>query len=234
MSGARHWALVPAAGAGRRMGSTVPKQYLPLLGRPVIAHALTILLDHPRIDGVVVAIDARDEWWPTVVAGLDAAKLLPSARGGAERCHSVLNGLETLRERAAPNDWVLVHDAARPCIGTAELDRLLAARDHPVGALLALPVADTLKRANARGESCASIDRAGAWRAQTPQMFRRGELAEALARAIAEGEAPTDEAAAFERLQRHPLLVPGDARNLKVTSAEDLALAEWWLARPAG
>lgn len=226
------WVVVPAAGRGTRTGLALPKQYAGLAGRPMLAWTLERLLAHPGISGAVVALVADDPHWPgwTRIAG----KPVLTATGGAERCESVLAGLAALPAQVAAGDWVLVHDAARPCIGAAELDRLLAARDHPVGALLALPVADTLKRANARGESCASIDRAGAWRAQTPQMFRRGELAEALARAIAEGEAPTDEAAAFERLQRHPLLVPGDARNLKVTSAEDLALAEWWLARPAG
>lgn len=226
------WVVVPAAGRGTRTGLALPKQYAGLAGRPMLAWTLERLLAHPGISGAVVALAADDAHWPgwTRIAG----KPVLTATGGVERCDSVLAGLAALPAQVAAGDWVLVHDAARPCIGTAELDRLLAARDHPVGALLALPVADTLKRANARGESCASIDRAGAWRAQTPQMFRRGELAEALARAIAEGEAPTDEAAAFERLQRHPLLVPGDARNLKVTSAEDLALAEWWLARPAG
>lgn len=226
------WVVVPAAGRGTRTGLALPKQYVGLAGRPMLAWTLERLLAHPGISGAVVALAADDPHWPgwTRIAG----KPVLTATGGAERCESVLAGLAALPAQVAAGDWVLVHDAARPCIGSAELDRLLAARDHPVGALLALPVADTLKRANARGESCASIDRAGAWRAQTPQMFRRGELADALARAIAEGEAPTDEAAAFERLQRHPLLVPGDARNLKVTSAEDLALAEWWLARPAG
>lgn len=226
------WVVVPAAGRGTRTGLALPKQYAGLAGRPMLAWTLERLLAHPGISGAVVALAADDAHWPgwTRIAG----KPVLTATGGVERCDSVLAGLAALPAQVAAGDWVLVHDAARPCIGTAELDRLLAARDHPVGALLALPVADTLKRANARGESCASIDRAGAWRAQTPQMFRRGELAEALARAIAEGEAPTDEAAAFERLRRHPLLVPGDARNLKVTSAEDLALAEWWLARPAG
>lgn len=226
------WVVVPAAGRGTRTGLAMPKQYVGLVGRPMLAWTLERLLAHPGISGAVVALAADDPHWPgwTRIAG----KPVLTATGGAERCESVLAGLAALPAQVAAGDWVLVHDAARPCIGSAELDRLLAARDHPVGALLALPVADTLKRANARGESCASIDRAGAWRAQTPQMFRRGELADALARAIAEGEAPTDEAAAFERLQRHPLLVPGDARNLKVTSAEDLALAEWWLARPAG
>ncbi len=232
MSSARHWALVPAAGAGRRMGSTVPKQYLPLLGRPVIAHALTILLDHPRIDGVVVAIDARDEWWPTVVADLDAAKPLLSARGGAERCHSVLNGLETLRERATPKDWVLVHDAARPCLTPTDLDRLLdELADDPVGGLLAAPVRDTLKQADLAGRIAATVDRSRLWHALTPQMFRLGMLHDALRAALARGLLVTDEAAAMEAAGFAPRLIEGRADNLKITRPEDLALAEFFLSR---
>lgn len=232
MSDARHWALVPAAGAGRRMGSTVPKQYLPLLGRPVIAHALTILLDHPRIDGVAVAIDASDEWWPTVVADLDAAKPLLSARGGAERCHSVLNGLETLRERAAPNDWVLVHDAARPCLTPADLDRLLSElADDPVGGLLAAPVRDTLKQADSAGRVTATVDRSRLWHALTPQMFRLGMLHDALRAALARGLLVTDEAAAMEATGFAPRLIEGRMDNLKITRPEDLALAEFFLSR---
>ena len=232
MSSARHWALVPAAGAGRRMGSTVPKQYLPLLGRPVIAHALTILLDHPRIDGVVVAIDARDEWWPTVVADLDAAKPLLSARGGAERCHSVLNGLETLRERATPNGWVLVHDAARPCLTPTDLDRLLdELADDPVGGLLAAPVRDTLKQADLAGRIAATVDRSRLWHALTPQMFRLGMLHDALRAALARGLLVTDEAAAMEAAGFAPRLIEGRADNLKITRPEDLALAEFFLSR---
>ena len=160
----RHWALVPAAGVGKRMGSTVPKQYLPLVGRPVIAHALATLLDHPRIAGVVVAIGAEDEWWPTVVAERTAAKPLVTATGGAERCHSVCRGLDALRGLAAPDDWVLVHDAARPCLGVADLERLMVTlADDAVGGLLAVPVRDTLKQADSAGRIATTVDRAALW-----------------------------------------------------------------------
>jgi len=234
MTSPRHWALVPAAGIGKRMGSAVPKQYLPLAGRPVITHALATLLAHPRLAGVVVAIGAEDEWWPTVAAELAVAKPLRVVTGGAERCHSVLNGLEALRQRAAPTDWVLVHDAARPCLATEELDRLLAElADDPVGGLLAVPVRDTLKQADVAGRVAATVDRSRLWHALTPQMFRLGMLQEALSAARARGLLVTDEAAAMEAAGYAPRLVEGRADNLKITRPEDLALAEFYLTRPA-
>ena len=232
MSSTRYWALVPAAGLGKRMGSAIPKQYLPLAGRPVIAHTLATLLDYPRIDGVVVAISAEDEWWPEVAAKLTAVKPLLVVTGGAERCHSVLNGLEALRERAALADWILVHDAARPCLTAEDLDRLLAElADDSVGGLLAVPVRDTLKQADAAGRVTATVDRSQLWHALTPQMFRLGMLHEALRAALARGLLVTDEAAAMEAAGFAPRLVEGRADNLKITRPEDLALAEFYLTR---
>lgn len=226
----RYWAMVPAAGAGRRMGSVIPKQYLPLLGRPVVAHTLATLLHHPRIDGVVVVVDAKDEWWPAIAANLDVTKPLLRANGGTERCHSVLNGLEALRERAASSDWVLVHDAARPCLRTADLDRLLVElADDPVGGLLAIPVRDTLKQADSAGRVEATADRSRLWHALTPQMFRLGMLYDALCAALARGLLVTDEAAAMEAAGFPPRLIEGRADNLKITRPEDLALAEFFL-----
>ena len=234
MTSPRHWALVPAAGVGKRMGSTVPKQYLPLAGRPVIAHALATLLAHPRIAGVVVAIGAEDEWWPTVAAELTAAKPLWVVTGGAERCYSVLNGLEALRQWAMLNDWVLVHDAARPCLTAEDLDRLFAElTGDPVGGLLAVPVRDTLKQADATGRVAATVDRSRLWHALTPQMFRMGTLHEALRAALMRGLLVTDEAAALEASGFTPRLVEGRADNLKITRPEDLALAEFYLTRRA-
>jgi 2-C-methyl-D-erythritol 4-phosphate cytidylyltransferase len=216
------------------MGSLIPKQYLSLAGRPVIARALATLLDHPQIEGVAVAIGAEDEWWPTVAAEFGAPRPLWVATGGAERCHSVLNGLNLLRELATPNDWVLVHDAARPCLTTADLDRLLAElADDPVGGLLAIPVRDTLKRVDATGRVVATVDRSRLWHALTPQMFRLGMLREALSAALARGLLVTDEAAAMEAAGFTPRLVEGRADNLKITRPEDLALAEFYLARRA-
>ncbi|MFO1421245.1 MAG: 2-C-methyl-D-erythritol 4-phosphate cytidylyltransferase [Candidatus Competibacteraceae bacterium] len=231
MTNPRHWALVPAAGVGKRMGSTVPKQYLPLAGRPVIAHALATLLDHPRIAGVVVAIGAEDEWWLTVAAELSTTKPLRVVIGGAERCHSVLNGLEALREWATPRDWVLVHDAARPCLTAGDVDRLLELDDDPVGGLLAVPARDTLKQVDDAGRVAATVDRSRLWHALTPQMFRLEMLREALRAALARGLLVTDEAAAMEAAGFAPRLVEGRADNLKITRPEDLALAEFYLTR---
>lgn len=232
MNSVRHWALIPAAGVGKRMGSSIPKQYLPLAGRPVIAHALATLLDHPRIAGAVVAIGAEDEWWPTVAAELTAIKPLWVITGGAERCHSVTNGLEALRERVDPADWVLVHDAARPCLRCEDLDRLLAKlAGDPVGGLLAVPVRDTLKQVDAAGRVAATVDRSRLWHALTPQMFRLGMLHEALGAALRRGLLVTDEAAAMEAAGFAPRLVEGRADNLKITQPEDLALAEFYLTR---
>ncbi|MFO1420870.1 MAG: 2-C-methyl-D-erythritol 4-phosphate cytidylyltransferase [Candidatus Competibacteraceae bacterium] len=231
MTNPRHWALVPAAGVGKRMGSTVPKQYLPLAGRPVIAHALATLLDHPRIAGVVVAIGAEDEWWLTVAAELSTTKPLRVVIGGVERCHSVLNGLEALREWATPSDWILVHDAARPCLTVGDVDRLLELDDDPVGGLLAVPARDTLKQVDNAGRVAATVDRARLWHALTPQMFRLEMLREALRAALARGLLVTDEAAAMEAAGFAPRLVEGRADNLKITRPEDLALAEFYLTR---
>lgn len=232
MSAIRYWAIVPAAGAGRRMGSAIPKQYLPLAGQSVIAHTLDTLLHHPRLTGVVVAISAGDEWWPEVAAGRVTDKPLLVVTGGAERGHSVLNGLEALREQAHPEDWVLVHDAVRPCLNVADLDRLLTElADDPVGGLLAVPVQDTLKQADATGRVAATVDRSSLWRALTPQMFRLGLLHDALQEALARGLRVTDEATAMEAAGFAPRLVEGRADNLKITRPEDLALAEFYLTR---
>lgn len=230
MSAIRYWAVVPAAGAGRRMGAAIPKQYLPLAGQPVIAHTLDVLLRYPRLAGVVVAISAGDEWWPGVVAQrMDDPPLLV-VTGGAERGHSVLNGLDALWERAHPEDWVLVHDAARPCLRVDDLERLLTELSgDPVGGLLAVPVRDTLKQADDRGRVATTVDRSRFWHALTPQIFRLGLLRDALREALARGLMVTDEAAAMEAAGFAPRLVEGRADNLKITRPEDLALAEFYL-----
>ena len=226
----RHWALIPAAGAGKRMGSAIPKQYLPLAGRPVIAHTLDIFLRHPRIAGLVVAVGAEDEWWPAVAADLAPDKPLWVAEGGAERCHSVLNGLEMLRGHAHPKDWVLVHDAARPCLTGEDLVRLLdELADDPVGGLLAAPVRDTLKQADGAGRVATTVDRSRLWHALTPQMFRLDLLHESLRAALAHGLLVTDEAAALEAAGFCPRLIEGRMDNLKITRPEDLVLAEFYL-----
>jgi 2-C-methyl-D-erythritol 4-phosphate cytidylyltransferase len=220
----RHVALIPAAGAGSRMAAGVPKQYLPLRGEPLIAHALRALAREPRIARIVVVLAGTDRHW----AGYDwsewAGRLDVVRVGGASRAESVRNGLAAMAGGCEDDDWVLVHDAARPCLARPLLARLIdeAGRD-PVGGLLAVPVADTLKRASDSGRVLATEPRAGLWQAQTPQMFRYATLRRALDAAGAE---VTDESSAIERLGLAPLLVEADSRNLKVTFPRDLQLAE--------
>ncbi len=224
----RCWAVVPAAGVGARMQAERPKQYLPLLGRRVIEHTLQRLLAHPCIGAVVVAISSDDDWWPEVTIKTD--KPLWLAEGGDERCHSVLNALQTLSAQAAERDWVLVHDAARPCLRSENIDELIQRCEaHPVGGLLAVPVNDTLKRADAARNVRETVDRNRLWQAQTPQMFRLGPLRDALQQALAANALVTDEASAMERAGHAPLLVEGHAGNIKITHPGDLALAELYL-----
>ena len=217
----KYWLVMPAAGIGRRFGADRPKQYAPLCGRTVIEWALAPFLTDLRCAGVVVALAGDDPYWKTI-----APSTVFVAAGGQERSHSVRNGLGLLADRAKHDDWVLVHDAARPCLPSRDLDGLLAElATHPVGGLLATPAADTLKRADASRHVQQTVGRAGLWRALTPQMFRYGRLCEALDRAHAAGRIPTDEAQAIEWLGDHPKLVEGAAANLKITSAADLAIA---------
>jgi 2-C-methyl-D-erythritol 4-phosphate cytidylyltransferase len=229
---AHHWSIIPAAGVGKRMGAAVPKQYLELAGRPVIDHTLERILLHPRIDGVYVALGEQDGWW----AGTEFADHPDLVRvdGGAERCHSVLNALDALSERASDDDWVLVHDAARPCVRRDDITRLVdALSDHPVGGLLGMPVRDTMKRTDSENVISETVDRENLWHAFTPQMFRVGMLRDALSRALAAGVLVTDEASAIEWTGHAPLMVEGSADNLKITRPEDLALAAFYLSSQA-
>ena len=234
----RYWLVMPAAGVGRRFGTSIPKQYAPLHGRTVIEWALAPFLSDPNCAAVVVALAADDPYWGDVAERL--AKLpgrkpeLICAEGGAERSHTVRNGLAALGARAASEDWVLVHDAARPCLSPEDLQQLLEhLGKHPIGGLLASPAADTLKRAGADSGAVASdspevqqtVDRAHLWRALTPQMFRYGMLCDALDRALATNRLPTDEAQALEWVGERPVLVQGSAANIKITSADDLVVA---------
>ncbi len=216
-----YWLVMPAAGIGGRFGGDRPKQYAPLCGRTVIQWALAPFLTDDRCAGAAVALAEGDPYWPAI--GPCGVLVAP---GGRERSHSVRNGLTALAGRAADDDWVLVHDAARPCLSRENLDRLLSdLAAHPVGGLLAAAAADTLKRTNESLEVEQTVDRSGLWRALTPQMFRYGRLCEALDRAHAAGRIPTDEAQAIEWLGDRPKLVAGAAANLKITSAADLAIA---------
>lgn len=224
---ARHVALLPAAGVGARMAADTPKQYMPIHGRPMLWHALQVFERHPRIGRIRVVLSPADGWW----AGHDWSglhKLSVLHCGGATRAQSVLNGLKAMQSEVTADDWVLVHDAARPCLSAALLDRLLIAlADDPVGGILAVPVADTLKRAGADGRIAETVPRVGIWGAQTPQMFRYGLLLRALERA---GPEVTDEASAVEAMGFAPRLVESDRSNLKVTFPDDLEVAAWRLA----
>jgi 2-C-methyl-D-erythritol 4-phosphate cytidylyltransferase len=232
----RYWLIMPAAGVGRRFGTSRPKQYAPLQGRTVIEWALTPFLTDPTCAGIVVALAAEDPYWSEVsnrlAGGSGRTPELIFAGGGAERSHTVRKGLAALNERAASDEWVLVHDAARPCLSSEDLQQLLSSvGSHRVGGLLATPAADTLKRAisssatSAGAEVEQTVDRAGLWRALTPQMFRYRMLCDALDQALASGRLPTDEAQALEWMGERPVLVQGSAANIKITSADDLVLA---------
>jgi 2-C-methyl-D-erythritol 4-phosphate cytidylyltransferase/2-C-methyl-D-erythritol 2,4-cyclodiphosphate synthase len=217
---------MPAAGSGRRFGGERPKQYMPLAGRTVIERALAPFLSDERCLGVAVALDAAD----TRFAALEVAShpRVRQVTGGARRCDSVRLALASLP--AADQDWVLVHDAARPCLARPDIDRLLSTlADDDVGGLLATPLADTLKRADETGRVAGTPSRAGLWRALTPQMFRAGLLRQALAAAEAAGREPTDEAQAVEWLGKKPRLVAGQPGNLKITTAADLPAAAAWI-----
>lgn len=218
------WAVIPAAGVGARMAADRPKQYLQLGGRTILEHSLDCFLDHPCLKGVVVSIAADDPYWPGLACARDTR--IQRAAGGRERADSVLNALLLLHAQgAADNDWVLVHDAARPNLARDDLDRLLGElANDPVGGLLAVPARDTLKRADANGRVSATIDRSTVWQAYTPQMFRLGALHRALADSLVADVAITDEASAIEWSGQAPRLVEGRNDNIKVTRPEDL---EW-------
>ncbi len=222
------WAVVPAAGIGKRMGSEIPKQYLPLGGRMVIEHTLARLASHPKINKIVVSIGADDHYWKDVLH--PTAAEVVSVTGGAERCDSVFNGLQALRGEAAADDWVLVHDAARPCLRIADIEKLMATlKEHPVGGVLGLPVADTMKRSDVAGTIIETVSRARLWRALTPQMFRFGMLYHALSRARDSDVLITDEASAIEWTGFSPRMVEGHGDNIKITQPHDLSLAALYL-----
>jgi len=228
----RHFALVPAAGSGTRFAASVPKQYLPLAGRPLLWHAVANLLAHPAIGRVAVVVHPQDQLFERQSWAQMGERISALRCGGATRAESVRNALAALRDDLDDDDWVLVHDAARPCLTVELLERLIETLDGDgVGGLLAVPVADTLKRSGADQRVVRTEPREGLWRAQTPQMFRYGLLTRALD--SADLAAVTDEASAMEALGLSPRLVPGSERNIKVTYPEDLALAELILRKGA-
>jgi 2-C-methyl-D-erythritol 4-phosphate cytidylyltransferase len=221
----RCYALVPAAGVGARSGADRPKQYVSIAGRAMMAHTLDALLAVPDLAATLVVLSPEDDQFEAAVPGFAGERGWVARCGGATRAESVANGLAELLARGAqPHDWVLVHDAARCLLRPEWVERLIAAcADDEVGGLLALPVADTLKEADAQGRVAATVDLRGKWAAQTPQMFRLGLLRPALAAA---GDAVTDESSAVEALGHQPLLVESPLENFKVTWPADFALAE--------
>lgn len=221
----RHIALIPAAGSGSRLGNDRPKQYLLLNGRPMLHYAVSALCSHRLLAKVYVVLAPDDQWFQSFAWSEFEVNLIPVFCGGGTRALSVRNGLDIMASEVTADEWVLVHDAARPCITGELITRLIDAvgRDD-VGGLLALRVADTLKRSDPGARVLATESREGLWQAQTPQMFRREMLQRALA--SADPKITTDEASAIEQLGLKPLLVESNSENLKVTYPADLTLAE--------
>ena len=224
----RFIALIPAAGVGERFGAGKPKQYVEIAGKTVLQHTLEIFLHHAEIDNVVVVLSPHDAFFPTLLHD----KLTVLRCGGATRAESVRNGLQALLEQGLADeaDVILVHDAARCCLPPAALSRLLhEAGERAEGGILAIPVADTLKRAASTGQIEATVARAGLWQAQTPQLFRAGLLQQALS--VSDLSVVTDEASAVEQLGIQPCLVLGDIRNLKLTLPQDEELVRLLLEK---
>ncbi|NYT47092.1 MAG: 2-C-methyl-D-erythritol 4-phosphate cytidylyltransferase [Candidatus Methanofishera endochildressiae] len=224
----KYWGIVPAAGVGKRMQADRPKQYLPLNNTTVIEQTLTRLLEVKSITAVVVAISKEDPYWPTLEASRNPR--IYTAAGGKERADSVLSALNSIADKADDNDWVLVHDAARPCITQSDVEYLInELQDHPVGGILGLASHDTLKSVDNNLAISNTVDRSKIWRAFTPQMFRYAALKHALQEAADKGWVMTDDASAMELQGMQPKIIAGRADNLKITRPEDLALAQFYL-----
>lgn len=228
MSQFRHIAVIPAAGVGARMNAACPKQYIPLAGKPMLLHTLNAFAATTMIDHVYLVVSPEDAYIDEALrdAGQLSGRITVLRRGGATRHASVLNGLHAIRDMAADEDWILVHDAARPGITSDMIERLSTAlHDDPVGGLLALPVVDTIKRESGDARVEVTVPRDMLWAAQTPQMFRYALLL----RALTQAPSVTDEAGAVEALGLRPKLIAGSARNFKVTLPHDVALAELYV-----
>jgi len=227
-SNSDYWAVVPAAGIGRRMNSSIPKQYLKIKGREVLAWTLESLQSFDKLRGIILVLHPEDRYFQEHLAS--SFPDIVCVEGGAERLHSVAAGLSAVQERGADHDWVLVHDAVRPCLHPDDLHRLVDALEgESAGGILALPVSDTLKQADSLQQVSATLPRENYWLAATPQMFRLGPLLKATNQALEVGHLATDEAATMEQMAYPVKLVAGRRDNIKITSAEDLALAEFIL-----
>ena len=227
------WAVVPAAGSGRRLGGEIPKQYREIAGAPLMEHTLRALLASPDIRGIVVALDPSDRRADAIDSLADVR--VQTAPGGVERADSVMAGLELLATEGSEEDWVLVHDAARPCLLLESLTALIEqARQSGEGVILAEPVADTLKQVDEDGQVSGTVDRQSLWRAQTPQLFPLFALREALGRCLKDGRSVTDEAMAMERAGERVHVIEGPSSNIKVTVEADLAFADLVLKKRGG
>ena len=223
-----YWVIVPAAGIGKRMKTECPKQYLSLAGRPVIEHTLKRLAQHPLITELMVAIAENDPYWDEVNLK-NVSKPVTTTLGGNERCHSVLNGLKALASKANDNDWVLVHDAARPCVRVSDIERLIAQCKNTKGGLLGVVVKDTMKEVDEEAYITQTLNRDLIWHALTPQMFHYRDLRDSLERGLQTNKRVTDEAMAMELAGYRPRMISAHADNIKITEPEDLALAEFYL-----
>jgi 2-C-methyl-D-erythritol 4-phosphate cytidylyltransferase len=221
------WAILPAAGIGRRMAATIPKQYLQLNGLAVIEHSLKLLSSVPQLTQITVVVHPDDKYWAEIELGCFASEIV-TIIGGDERGQSVLNGLRSLD--AGPDDWVLVHDAVRPCASLSDINRLIKEITTPnathCGGILATPISDTIKRVNQANEIEGTVERDRLWSALTPQLFLFRQLIEAMESAITQGLLMTDEASAMEHLGYPVKVVQGSSHNIKITHQADLALAE--------
>jgi 2-C-methyl-D-erythritol 4-phosphate cytidylyltransferase/2-C-methyl-D-erythritol 2,4-cyclodiphosphate synthase len=220
-SSSNYWVILPAAGVGSRMSADRPKQYLKLSDQTILEHTINCFLSHPAFQEVILGLSQDDQYWAQLPLSNDPR--VQVFIGGAERVDSVLNGLKFISDRAQSNDWVWVHDAARPCLGHADIDKLISAIEiNKDGALLAVPIHDTVKRANERFNVEATVDRKGLWRAMTPQVFRFSQLKHALEQCLGDNVQVTDESSAIEYLGGAPFLVQGFDGNIKVTRPSDL------------
>ncbi len=224
----RYWFVIPAAGIGSRMGADKPKQYLILGTKTILEHTLTRILGLPNLAGVVVPLNSQDSFWSSIT--ILQHPLVHTIHGGAQRADSVLNGLHYLADKAHDRDWVLVHDAARPCVTIDNIQQLCRDLDgDDVGGILAVPVSDTLKQVADRTHIQTTVDRSALWQAQTPQLFRYKLLRDCLMKTLESGENITDESSAVEMCGYRPKVVEGRTDNIKVTRPDDLLLAEFIL-----
>jgi len=226
----KYWVVIPAAGVGSRMGVDKPKQYISINNKTIIEHTIDCFIHREEIEKIIVAISEEDEFWPTL--SISKHKKIVTAPGGEERYQSVLNSLQALVGKVENNDWVMVHDAARPCLNQSAIDRLIIElRTHDVGGILAMPCRDTMKRANDIGEIDKTVERDSLWHAQTPQMFKYGKLLSAIEDALKNNVVVTDESMAMERLGYKPILVHGHQENMKLTHKDDLESLKTYLER---